>query len=287
MKRGVISLPCELKSRGNEFSLINVLGAVDLNFFALYWDELIIPASNVVYIEMPGEESFIKSGFLSRPIFNKQGDMSSFEMVKLYSDAQVSTLDKMRTIRKDTCWRLNHLGDELGISGGDVMRKETVLLELYGALPVPDKTINIQDILNFKEKRKDELEALHHYLEGMYSEIMMSGDFYLTRAKSFSRLNDAIKDINKLNSEGWRSPIRFDTSALFECDIRTLISGSCAAKSIYEASSGNIAEAILNGSVALLVEGVARLKPKFQSIRTKPNNNISYLSKARKDGFCK
>ena len=145
----------------------------------------------------------------------------------------------------------------------------------------------MQDILKFKEKRRSELEALHNYFDELYLEVLSSGDFNLKRAKAFAQLKNSIKDLRKLNKHGWRSPIRFDTSAVFECDIKSLISGGLAFKSIYDACHGNVVESLLTGATALVGEGILRLKPQIQSVRRGVSPQMAYLSKAKSIGFIK
>lgn len=287
MKRGVVSLPCKMKSIKDSLIMEDYLYRVDLNYFALYWDELIIPTSNIFAVGIAGEEDFINAGFLSRPYNISSGNNTNVDIVNIYSGAQISTLDSLRKSRSDVDWRLNHIGSSLGVSGDDTVKKETLRLELYGVLPVPDESVHVQDILKFKEKRRSELEALHNYFDELYLEVLSSGDFNLKRAKAFAQLKNSIKDLRKLNKHGWRSPIRFDTSAVFECDIKSLISGGLAFKSIYDACHGNVVESLLTGATALVGEGILRLKPQIQSVRRGVSPQMAYLSKAKSIGFIK
>ncbi|MCS5931765.1 hypothetical protein LNQ03_09175 [Klebsiella pneumoniae subsp. pneumoniae] len=75
--------------------------------------------------------------------------------------------------------------------------------------------------------------------------------------------------MEKLNEEGWRSPIRFDTSAVLESNNGDIIAGISALYAIWESSQGNIATALSIGVTSALGQGFARLKPKFQSVRRK------------------
>ncbi|MCS5808870.1 hypothetical protein LNO89_23850 [Klebsiella pneumoniae subsp. pneumoniae] len=111
--------------------------------------------------------------------------------------------------------------------------------------------------------------------------------FTYQEQRAFSKLQEALDDLEKLNSEGWRSPIKFDTSALFEANNGDLINGATALYSIWEANQGNLAGAITAGVVAVIGQGFARLKPSIQSVRRKPNNNIAYLSSAHNESILK
>ncbi|HBR2023725.1 TPA: hypothetical protein L9M76_001442 [Klebsiella variicola] len=290
MKRGIVSLPLEIKvsSDGGAMFPGNPLSNLDMNFFALYWDELVIPTSNIFYFEVSGEKDFMKAGFLKRPLIQSfDGTFPVGNIALMYSDSQTYYLDRKRKEEPGSDWRLNIIGDKFHLGESSSELKKLLRLELANVLPVPDISVNIYDILEFKKKRKDELDAFNGYLDELYLEVLRSGDFDLSKAKAFSRLKLAIDDIEKLNKEGWRSPIRFDTSALLEANNGDLMSGASALYSIWEANQGDLSRAITAGVIAVIGQGFARLKPSFQSVRRKPNDNIAYLSCAHNESILK
>ncbi|HFP9220847.1 TPA: DUF6236 family protein [Raoultella planticola] len=290
MKRGIVSLPSEIHSTDNnaKFSIGDILSNIDLNYFALYWDELIIPSSDFINIGIEGERSYIAAGFLRRPIVSmKKNGFVSYDIASMYSSAQTQILDEKRREEPDSDWRLNIIGDSFRVSEENSEFKQSFRIELGGVLPVPGPHVHIQDILDFKLKRKDEFQSFNNYLDELYLEVVSSGDFNLSRAKAFSKLKNSISDLEKLNAEGWRSPIRFDTSALFEANNGDLITGASALYSIWEAHQGDLKGAIMAGFIAVVGQGFARLKPCIQSVRRKPNENIAYLSSAHKESIFK
>ncbi|MES4782398.1 DUF6236 family protein [Raoultella ornithinolytica] len=288
MKRGIVSLPLELNPLPGGFSINGGLTQLDLNFFALYWDELLIPSSRVHYFGIQNEVSFIESGFLKRPDIPLFKDRyTDSDAIPMHLWAQTYFLDMKREEEKDSDWRLNQIGDSFCLNDSVSDSMQCFRIELANILPVPDLSVSIYDILEFKLKRKDELEAFNNYLDELYFEVLKSGDFNLSRAKSFSKLKLAIEDLEKLNSEGWRSPIKFDTSEVFEANNGDIISGISTLYTIWEANQGNLTAAISAGITAALGQGFARLKPTIQSIRRKPSVNMAYLSSAHKAGVIK
>lgn len=290
MKRGIVSLPLEIITGvdGRTISSGKSLSKLDMNFFALYWDELIIPTSNLISFEVIDQKDFVESGFLKRPLIPYfDGEYSGADIAQMYSKAQTQFLDHKRRTEPSDDWRLNIIGNKFKLYESDSEVKNLVRLELANVLPVPDSTVNVYDILEFKSKRREAFEAFNSYLDELYLEVASSGDFYLSRARAFSKLQDALDDLEKLNSEGWRSPIKFDTSALFEANNGDLMSGATALYSIWEANQGNLTGAITAGVVAVIGQGFARLKPSIQSVRRKPNDNIAYLSSAHKEYILK
>lgn len=290
MKRGVISLPKKLLSinDGKRLRTGESLSIVDLNYFALYWDELVVPASRLLYLALPEEKSFIDSGFLKRPDIPMLGGyFNSSDVVSMHANSLDYFLNVKRKKEKDSHWSLNIIGNESYNGDCESEIKDSFRLELSKAIPVPDASVNVNDILEFKMKRQPELAALHQYLDELYLEVVSSGDFNLSRAKAFHKLSNTLSDLDKLNNEGWRSPIKFDTSALFEANNGDLMSGASALYSIWEANQGNLTGAITAGVAAVIGQGFARLKPSIQSVRRKPGNTIAYLSSAHKESILK
>ncbi len=290
MKRGIVSLPAKLNHIPGGFSITDGgLTQLEMNFLALYWDELLVPVSFIHYITLPNEQAYMDSGFLKRPrIPLTNDDGSAANAIPMYLWAQTYFLDIKRREESDSDWRLNQIGVDslcLGNDGIDLIKGFRV--DLVNALPVPDASVSIYDILEFKLNRKSEIEAFNNYLDELYLEVANSGDFNLSRLKAFNKLKLAIEDLEKLNEEGWRSPIRFDTSAVFESNNGDIIAGISALYAIWESSQGNIATALSIGVTSALGQGFARLKPKLQSVRRKPDVNMAYLSSAHKSGIIK
>ena len=248
MKRGVVSLPVEMKSTPGGFVINAGLTPLELNFFALYWDELLIPDSKFFSFGLENEKSYIESGFLQRPLISNQSDsFASDNFMKVFLQGQEYFLDEKRRLDPDSDWRLNLIGESLCLDDETSKKMHAFRIELSNVLPVPDVSVNIYDILEFKGKRKDELDAFNSYLDELYLEVLNSGDFNLSKSKAFSKLNLAIEDLEKLNKEGWRSPIRFDTSAVFESNNGDIIAGISSLYTIWESSQGNIATALSVG----------------------------------------
>ncbi|MEH0226512.1 hypothetical protein V6708_23345 [Klebsiella pneumoniae] len=88
MKRGIVSLPLEIITGvdGRTISSGKSLSKLDMNFFALYWDELIIPTSNLISFEVIDQKDFIESGFLKRPLIPYfDGVYSGADIALMYS----------------------------------------------------------------------------------------------------------------------------------------------------------------------------------------------------------
>lgn len=80
---------------------------------------------------------------------------------------------------------------------------------MHRAIPLPERDVPLEDLLNFKEKRRDEIKSLTLELDGLFSRIINSAD-------SDFELNRAIAEIDQKCSDviivGKESGVKFSLS---------------------------------------------------------------------------
>lgn len=286
MERGVVALPFEIEKIERGFRTGDLLSPLQLNYFALYWDKISIPENAFYRSDVPNEKIFEDLGVLTRPMVNMGPSIESSEQfLKLYLLSQMKVADYLRNKDKTTAWSIHQGGSNPLLLANGSVSKETVRLELENLLPVPGADVGLHEILEFKMRRASELEALHSYCDELYFEVINSGDPQLQAAKTFSKLKQAIEDLEKLNSEGWRSPIKFDLDISPEFDLSDCRAG--IATIIGAFASTHVFETVTTGAVIAVLEGFVKIKPKLQSLRKGQNDNLAYISRARKEGVYK
>jgi len=285
MERGVVALPFEVNPGQPIFEPSSLLSAVQLNYFALYWDKITILDNSFIGSTLPNEKAFIDAGLLSRPRFWAGNEIIFDEFAKSYLLAQVQIADQLRETDKNTAWSIHQNGDSPLILASGSVSKETVRLELENLLPVPGGNVELHEILEFKQRRNAELQALHSYCDELYFEIINSGDPRLQAAKSFTGLKKSIEDLEKLNVEGWRSPVKFDLDISPEFDLTACKAGFATILNAFH--SPHVLETIALGTVLSVAEGFVKIKPKLQSVRKGGNANLAYISKGRREGIYK
>lgn len=285
MERGVVALPYEVKPQVGGFSAGSMLSALQLNYFALYWDKISVPQNCHFGVDLPKENIFLDAGLLTRPLINMGSAIDSEQFPKLYLLSQVHLADHLRKTDKTTAWSIHQTGDNSLLLADGSISKQTVRLELENLLPVPGAEVNLHDILEFKYRRADELQALHSYCDELYFEIINSGDPSLQAAKTFSKLSQAIADLEKLNAEGWRSPIKFDLDISPEFDLSDFRAGIAIILNAF--STPHVLETVTAGTVVAMLEGFVKIKPRLQSMRNGGNTHLAYISKARVEGIYK
>lgn len=285
MERGVVALPYEVKQQAGGFTSGAMLSALQLNYFALYWDKISVPQNCLFVIDLPKERDFEEAGLLTRPMVNIGNEFDAEQFPKIHLQSQVRLADYLRKKDKTTVWSIHQTGDQSLLLADGSISKQTVRLELENLLPVPSTEVHLHDILEFKSRRADELQALHSYCDDLYFEIINSGDPSLQAAKKFSKLTRAITDLEKLNAEGWRSPIKFDLDISPEFDLTDMRAGIATILGAF--STPHVLETVTAGAVIAVLEGFVKIKPRLQSMRSGGNTHLAYISKARFEGIYK
>ncbi|MEY0037988.1 DUF6236 family protein [Providencia rettgeri] len=277
MERGVV-VSCEkvVKAK-NGFIIQGNMGAEEMNYLALYWDKIISPTNFVVRGYIHNEKDFVDCGLLKRKDYPVHVIDDTFPALQLVWEEKI--VDELREQQKNIDWRLHQFGGDFALMCGRA--SDSVRIELANLLPVPTADIPVNEIMEFKARRRPELEALHSYSDELYFEIINSGDPCLSQARSMSKLKKAIADIDKLNNEGWKSPIKFNLQISNEIDLAKI-------KSLYAAIAGatitnHPVESLIVGGICTFLEGFVSLKVGKQNVRGKKGGNLVYLSRAKKE----
>lgn len=287
MKRGVVFTVQELLkiNGGKGFKTGRGISPEELNYLLLYWDRLVSPTNNFIHIGLENEDELINCGVLVRPRFVQQGYMDGERMTDFHARTHAEALMIMRKDEREVDWRMHFFNEQVSIPQEVAQQKEVIRFELANLLPVPPKETPLQEILEFKERRSDELQTLHGYLDELYAEVLSSGDFNLQRAKALSGLRSSLEDLNKVNNQVWRSPLKFNLSSSFEFDMNQLVSGGLTAYAAL--NSPRPLEALSVGAVVTVLAGFIKIKPQLQSVLKGDNQQLAYLTSATKEGIVK
>ncbi|WP_414667411.1 DUF6236 family protein [Escherichia coli] len=287
MKRGVVFTPSEILrvEPGKGFRVGNAISEEHLNYLVLYWDKLVSPTNNIINIGVQNEKQLVECGVLTRPKFEYRDFSKPLDLAEIQTNSHIEALRTLRKEQGDVDWRMHFLNDQVSLHQESSEEKDVLRFELVDLLPVPQKEVPLCEILEFKERRTDELLALHAYLDELYTEVLSSGDFYLQRAKALSGLKQALRDLNELNNQGWRSPIKFDLSSSFEFDLRQIYAGATTA--LAAMASPHPFATVGVGTVVTALSGFIKVKPQIQSVLKNGDHNLAYLTNARKEGIVK
>lgn len=246
IQRGLV-ISCPIAISGNSLSIkTTALDPQELRFALLFWDKLDFPTNNLIQVQLGQDAQFLASeGILNR---TKVQVLGRGDMAQGFAQAHVQAyriLDK----HEPGVWSLGTGDNAISFLDADVENDRGALIRLYQAIPVPDKDVPFQDILEFRSKRSAELLALRHHLEAIYQRIVAAGDGALALNTEIGALEQAIADHVKASKESKMSfrSMGFDASLNVPAGVRAGIATFNMSLDAVEALLAGLAAAISFG----------------------------------------
>lgn len=282
MSRGVIAAPAIINTHGNGFTMERGLTPEEIRYYALYWDKVVIPGNNLVYVGLPEEDLLIQSGIIERPRVGFQGSFSGSAIADSFGIAQFLVAKKLMEEEKNTDWVLHQIGNKLVIPKEYVDAKHSLRFELVNLLPVPNGLTPIADILEFKDRRKTELNALHECIELAYIEALKCPDPTFGASKAIRDLKESIANLDVVSNERWERISKFDFSAEFNLDGGSIVTGIATGAAFdYFTDAFTIPVGSIVGGLASLLKFKATYGASFKPASN--NNTLAFLSHANNE----
>lgn len=208
MKRGVVISPdFHFLPNGSAF-FESAVDQSELRKYLLYWDKIEVPLTSMVLFECSDFDFLSDAGVLSRTPYS-----STDVRLMQIRDSYKMTLPKEAGV--EILLGHEHVFSELSVQepgqwskaqmttslmNKNEVRRESIEIELYNAIPIPNLDTPLNDVLEFKETRSDELIALRTHLDDLYQKIISSADIPRAKVTEYQRLETSIKDVyNVLN----------------------------------------------------------------------------------------
>jgi len=86
-----------------------------------------------------------------------------------------------------------------------------LLLQFYDAIPIPDRDVPLESVLEFREKRHSELLSLRSHIDEIYQEVLGSPDKDLASVSSLAAFDKSLSDHIKASRE---APFKLRLSGL-------------------------------------------------------------------------
>jgi len=198
----------------------------DLRSSLLYWDQLAWPSNRHIYFP-PGidEQYLIDIKKLQRPDFT---DPKGGRVMDMHRQCYIMALAHYENTEPGT-WSLGNSNNASLIQEGASPVLNGALFQLYNALPVPSLDVPLAEILEFKQKRTEELLVFRSHFEALAEEIQGSGDSVDALTKKLIEVDGACSNLLKVTRE-WQLPVKLTTlNASFNFDIGKGISRAAAA----------------------------------------------------------
>ncbi len=199
--RGLVLCP-PIEIEGTSlFAKSSNLDPQELRFALLFWDRLVWPSSRAIHFASGPDEQFLESaGILARPEYTFNGDVAqglARGQFQAYQDLE----------RNDPGnWALSQGENSLLWKEGLADAGAGAVIELHRAIPIPKQDVPLAEILEFRQRRRDELLLLRHYLESLVAEIEGAHDKPLALQKRVGELDQACADLLAVGKE-WQFPV--------------------------------------------------------------------------------
>lgn len=171
---------------------------LELRKHLLYFDKIDYPDNNLISIGSSPDVTFLESaGILRRPRVNFTGTISTGNG-EFFIAAQETIYAKNSNIEPGQ-WSLGQSSTTPFFSNG--ITSQGIEFNLVNMLPIPQGVVPLEDILEFKQKRKDELIALRSHLDDVYQKIISSADIPRSMTTEIQRLEISLKEIDRTLNE--------------------------------------------------------------------------------------
>lgn len=229
-----------------------------LRRYLLFWDKLDLPTS-VVDHKTSREIEFLRSeGALirtsQRMVLKFHGELAQPEY-RVTDDVDALARARFETFQRHENaepgrWALAMSGPFERLPSSEMEDGRGLLFRLHQAIPVPTRDVPLDDVLQFRQRRRAELLALRAALAAIYTSIADAPDKPLSQHLEFEKLNRALADL-LTTTKG--VPVRF-LPANFEVTINAQsLNAGLAAIGASTASSMSPAHALLIGAATTAV----------------------------------
>lgn len=250
----------------------------------MYWDKVVIPTTNLIHLAVPQEEELLTTGVVTRPRVPFSGTFNGELMARAQLSAQTAVAKDLIKNDRTVDWALHQIGTEIIVPDNESIEKQLIHVDLVNSLPVPNGDVPFPDILEFKERRKDELTQLHNAIDDLYLEILSSPDPNLKSKKAISQFKESIETLDKVTKEKWKRTGKFDISAELNLNGKDVVTG-IAAGSVFDffTSLHTIPIGAIFGAIFTTVNVKASYTKTFEP--SKEKQVLGYLASAHKENI--
>jgi hypothetical protein len=226
MKKGIVISP-KFQPLPNGIKFDGDIDASDLRKYLLYWDEIVLAENNIVVIRSNDFNYLVSAGVAKkeRIIFTGSFKIDSGLMIVSQQAAWAQ-----REQAEPGVWSIAQSSYLPYFVDG--VNKSVIEFELYNVPPIPSEDVPLNDILEFKQRRKDELLAFRVHLDELYQSVLSAENTQSAKNAALIKINIALSAINKTLEE---SNIRKGISSLrstIQSDFSGIIGTALAAGTI-------------------------------------------------------
>ncbi|EOV0873773.1 DUF6236 family protein [Vibrio parahaemolyticus] len=295
MEKGVIALPMNINYHMTGLSFSSKITPEMVRYYMLYWDRMIVPDNNLLSFGIPDETDLMSTGRVLRPRLKFDNGRYDGQRIADAMLKEQAELAKMFNKDPKVDWHIHQSDSKQFYLPTDLSEtRDQIRFGLTNVLPVPDKSVNINEILEFKDYRRDELGHLHQSIDDMYKQILSAPDQTLEGKQVISQFQQSINNLDQVTKERFKFFNKFDVDIQYKLSGKDLVQmtglsnlGSAALPALgidmFTGYSFSMATAV--GALAGFMSGFEVSFNKNQSLKDPKINPLAYLSKASKVGI--
>ncbi|AVH44029.1 DUF6236 family protein [Agrobacterium tumefaciens] len=193
--RGIIITPQIVVSAPETIVLGGTTDPNLVRFWCLFWDQLAYPDQRFFGSDLGGDLDYLESqGVFRRHRVDVKGGNGLQIMVR----ARTKTFEELEQASPGSWAAASGVG---AWEGPELESGRGLRVELVNALPVPDKDVPLDEILKFRERRKDECEALMAYIDECYLSVVASPEKPIAQHLAFEKIARGIREQLEVTTE--------------------------------------------------------------------------------------
>ncbi len=190
---------------------------------ALYWDKIITTNNNLINVsnnDTPGVPELKREGLFTEVMLPINGN-GNFATI-LYEANMKFMIESLA--RKDINFIASEADKVLIKNSNEVAPDNGELFTLINAIPEPDESVNIHDVLEFRHKRQGELKNLMNKINELNIRVLKAENRGLELKAAINEIDIACADVIRLYNE---SLIKFNLSKVrFNLNPLKIIAGA-------------------------------------------------------------
>ncbi|MDM5197872.1 DUF6236 family protein [Fictibacillus enclensis] len=254
--RGIVISPVKINGKNN--MSISQIDPIKLRQYLLYWDKIDLPQSNIISFRNTPEIDYLQNvGLLKQT--RLQISLSG-AMTEVFLKGQISAFKMNNEVEKG-CWTLGQENIDLVLPKNESVLDRGIELNLYNSLPIPSPEVSLEEIIHFKEKRKDELMEFRFLMDHFYQDLIKSVDSERAMETYLQKIERNINAIDRTMKESVKKrllgnlKVRFDVGEM----IKNSILGAASAPTL---TIPVAAGAILGAASSIRLNTEMLIKPK-------------------------
>lgn len=197
-EKGVVIFP-QISVRGNAITIGRVSEGFldDLRLKILMWDKIDYPDNNILGHDMDTDLAYLEEvGVLqrSKAVFSVMNGSDGFAKA-------IRAVYLSRIQSQPGQWAISNEASKNVLADRDTQKHSGLLFKLIDALEIPTADIPLEDILNLREKRRDERLALRYHLDELHSKIIQAGDGEWVVGQQLAHIKRTLADHNRVVRE--------------------------------------------------------------------------------------